>query len=212
MENEQAKQLLSEYYRFIESVANKYRLPEHHQDLMQVGRIAVVESFQTFDSTKSNDLKGHICANIKYAINKYVDQNLRTIRIPANILYSKEEEDAAMMVTTVSANLQINDDGDTLEQLLPSTDTYVYPEPNETLKTLLMHFDKLKPKYQDVIRLAYDLDDTGQPMTYREISEVLGMTKQGVEYIHTQAIKQLQKLYGLEPTKIRKQTLNYTKK
>jgi RNA polymerase sigma factor (sigma-70 family) len=204
MDNQEAKQLISEYYRYIESVANKYRLPEHHQDLMQVGRIAAVQSYSTFDSTKSNDIKGHICANIKYAISKYVDENLRTIRIPNHILYSTDEEDAAMMVTTVSANTPINDDGDTLEQLLPASDTYIYPEPNKELKTALM---SLSEKERLVLELHLDLNDESEPMTLKDIGDQLGVSRERARQLYQKAITKLQVQMGAE---VKKNKINTT--
>jgi RNA polymerase sigma factor (sigma-70 family) len=204
MENNQAKQLISEYYRYIESVANRYRLPEHHQDLMQVGRIAAVQSYSTYDPTKSNDIKGHICANIKYAISKYVDENLRTIRIPNHILYSTDEEDKAMMITTLQLDLVINDEGGTVIDLIPSDHIDIYPEQNETSKSLKNAISQLKPEYREVIEMYFDLGDQGEPMTLREIAKVKGKTHQNIADKLTKAITKLQGIMGADITKIRK--------
>lgn len=204
MENEQAKQLISEYYRYIESVANKYRLPEHHQDLMQVGRIAAVQSYSTFDSTKSNDIKGHICANIKYAISKYVDENLRTIRIPNHILYSTDEEDKAMMITTISTNTPINDDGDTLEQLLPASEDYIPKTQNESLKTAL---SVLNEKERLVVELHLDLNDESEPMTLKAVGDIMGLSRERARQLYQRAITKMQVEMGAQ---IKKNKINHT--
>ena len=203
MKNEEAKAIIKEYHRYIESVANRYRLPEHHQDLMQIGRIAAIQSYDTFDPTKSNEIKGHICANIKYAISKYVDENLRTIRIPNHILYSKDEEDKAMMITTLQLDLVINDEGGTVIDLIPSDHTDIYPEVNETSKSLKKALSQLKPEYREVIELYFDLDDEGEPMTLREIAQLKGKTHQNIADKLNKAVKQLQKIMGADIQKIR---------
>jgi len=204
MENNQAKAIIKEYYRYIESVSNKYNKLGMHEDLMQVGKIAAIESFQTFDSTKSNDIKGHICASIKYAISKFIDENLRTIRIPNHILYSKDEEDKGMIITTISTNTPINDDGDTLEQLLPASEDYIPKTQNESLKTALL---VLNEKERLVVELHLDLNDESEPMTLKAVGDIMGLSRERARQLYQRAITKMQVEMGAQ---VKKNKINHT--
>ena len=182
------EQIIKEYSRYINTIANRMGQELFFDDMVQVGRLAAIQAYERLDESKINDdEKSYITTCIKGSIMNFLTNNARTIHIPANKLVEHT-------IPTISINIPLNDEGDTLEDVIPSSDTYIYPEQNNALKTLYFALDKLKPEYREIIELYYDLGDNSNPMTLREIAAIKNQTHQNIADKLNKAIKKLQKI------------------
>jgi RNA polymerase sigma factor (sigma-70 family) len=193
------EQIISEYNRYILTVANRLGQPLFFDDLVQVGKLAAIQAYERLDHTKiKNDEKSYITSYIKGKMKNFLTSYLRTIQIPANKINE-------IHITTLSLSLPINDDGDSLENVIPSNDTYIYPEANNELKSLYLALDKLKPDYKELIQLYFNLNEkeNTKPMTIEEIAQLKNTTRQNIAFKISNAISKLQKIMGVEVKKIR---------
>ena len=178
-------QIIKDYDRYIKTIAMRMGQPEYLDDMIQIGRIAAIDAYNRLDPTKIvNDEKSYITTCIKGSIKTFLTENARTIRIPNNKVNQ-------VSIPTISLNTPINDDGDTVEDLIPSSDSDVYPEQNEALKSLYLALSQLKPKYQLILKMYYDLNDNDKPKTLQAIGDELGISKEAVRKQLAIAIKQL---------------------
>jgi RNA polymerase sigma factor (sigma-70 family) len=183
------EKIISEYLRYIKTIANRYNQPQYFDDMVQIGKIAAIDAYSRLDTTKiNNDEKSYITTCIKGSIMNFLSNNARTIRIPK---YIQKE----VNIPTLSINLPINDDGGTIEDLLPSSDSYIPIESNEGLRIALL---SLKPKQKLILEMYYDLQDNNEPMTFQQIGDELGISKQAVKQHLDNAITKLRKkmFYG----------------
>ncbi len=185
MTNEEANSVIKKYIRYITTISMRMGQPEYIDDMIQIGRMAAIDAYGRLDPTKIvNDEKSYITTCIKGAIKNFLSENARTIRIP-----NKRINDVS--ISTISLNTPINDDGDTIEDLIQSDHTDIYPEQNEAIKSLYLALSQLKPKHQLMIKMYYDLNDDDQPMTLQSIGDELGITKEAVRQQLSKAYEKL---------------------
>jgi len=183
MTNEEANKVIKSFDRYILRVASRFNQPEYLQDLIQIGRMAALDASTKYDSSKGTII-AYTTTYIKYQMMNFLTENVRTIRIPNNKV-------TQVSIPTISLNTPINDDGDTVEDLIPSIDSDIYPEQNEALKSLYLALSQLKPQYQLIVRMYFDLDDNNKPMTLQAIGDKLGISKEAVRQQLEKAIKKL---------------------
>lgn len=204
-------QIIKEYTRYIQTIAMRYNQPRYLDDMISVGHMAAIQAYERLDSSKiKNDEKSYITTCIKFEIMSFLSKNARTIAIPNSIQFNKDEEKRITTIPTISIETPINDEGDTLEDFIPSSDTYIYPEQNNALKTALM---TLSEKERMIVELHLDLNDTSQPMTLKDIGDQLGVTRERTRQLYERAITKLQIHMGVpvQKHKIKNTTTYYEK-
>lgn len=198
------EQIIKEYTRYIKTIAMRYNQPQYYDDMVSVGHMAAIQAYNRLDHSKiNNDEKSYITTCIKGSIMNWLTNNARTIRIPRSIIENKDDDKRITSIPTISLDAPINDELDPMSDLIPSSDIYIYPDQNNELKSLYLALSQLKPEYQQIIELYFDLFDKGEPMTLEQIAIVKGQTKQNIAYKLDNAIKKLQKIMGADIQKIR---------
>jgi RNA polymerase sigma factor (sigma-70 family) len=183
------EQIIKEYTRYVQTIAMRYNQPQYLDDMISVGHMAAIQAYERLDESKiNNDEKSYITTCIKGSIMNFLTNNARTIHIPAN----KVSENS---IPTISIDTPLNDEGDTLEDVIPSSDTYIYPEQNNALKTALM---TLSEKERMIVELHLDLNDTSKPMTLKDIGDILGISRERTRQLYERAITKLQIHMGAE--------------
>ena len=108
---------------------------------------------------------------------------------------------AARITKPKSLNVTVDENQTELEQLLaddsPSPSDFVANQETRSQIQNLLHF--LSPKQRDVTILRYGLKD-GKTMTYEQIGDVCGISRERVRQINNKALKLLQKRAIAEST------------
>ncbi|MGV2829692.1 sigma-70 family RNA polymerase sigma factor [Myxosarcina sp. GI1(2024)] len=115
-------------------------------------------------------------------------------RLELDIKKLRSIHQAAKRTKSRSLNIVIDDQKTELEQLLSSdsplpTDILAESELRDRVENLL---DSLSPKQRDVIALRFGLSD-GKPMTYEQIGNQCGISRERVRQIKNKALKLLRK-------------------
>ena len=102
--------------------------------------------------------------------------------------------ESARMTRPRSLNATIDENQTELGQILPddSGSPSDFVAERETVSKVQNLLDTLSPKQRDVIILRYGLKD-GQTMTYEQIGNVCGISRERVRQIKNKAMKQLKK-------------------
>lgn len=180
MENNKAKEIIKEYDRYILKVANNFNQSLYTEDLIQVGRLEAINAYQRLIDGK--DPKSYITTCIKLKMKSYLTTNARTIRIPAHMVFKMDS------IPVDSLDTEFNENGELLYNNIASEVSEVQNE----YKGLRNALNTLKPKWRTIIEMYFDLGDTNKPKTFKEIGEVLGISKQAVQLQYKKAMKIMQ--------------------
>lgn len=79
--------LVEQYKNFVQSLIPKYEQEKvEYDDLVQEGFIGLINAIRNFDYTKGYKFSSYAYVVIKNTIRKYINKNIRTIRIPNSML------------------------------------------------------------------------------------------------------------------------------
>jgi RNA polymerase primary sigma factor len=135
-----------------------------------------------------------------------LNENARTIRYPVNVIQALQKEKRktekeigefdsklALLPTTINYDKPINEEGDTLINVLENANA---DNPEEAFKdevNLKTELNKLMATLDDreqmIIRDYHGL--SGTPMTLQEIGDELGLTKERVRQIKEKSLRKL---------------------
>ena len=163
---------------------------EHRSDLVQCGRIGIHRAIQTYQPEKGGKFISWVITHVKKEMINYLNDNLRTIRIPVSQLRQQDRE-TFPTENMHSLDDSIYDDGE------PLYSTIAYEEETHEINLFILylrHFlPKLKESYQNILKLRYF-----EEKTYEEIADELNMTRENVRQLHDKAINTLQEFFGVE--------------
>ena len=163
---------------------------EHRSDLVQCGRIGIHRAIQTYQPEKGGKFISWVITHVKKEMINYLNDNLRTIRIPVSQLRQQDRE-TFPTENMHSLDDSIYDDGE------PLYSTIAYEEETHEINPFILHLrhflPKLKVSYQNILNLRYM-----QEKTYDEIAEELDVSKENIRQLHDKAINQLQELMGVD--------------
>ena len=201
------KELLEGNLRFVISVAKDYQnqgIPL--SDLIAEGNLGLLKAIKNFDWDKGFRFISYAVWWVKQSILQSLNEHARTIRYPVNVIQAlqKEKKKAekeitqfdsklSLLPTTINYDKPINDEGDTLIDILKN-DNADNPEEifadEVNLKTELgTLMDILDNREKGIIKDYYGL--AGTPMTLQEIGDELSLTKERVRQIKEKALRKL---------------------
>lgn len=205
-------ELVTGNLRFVISVAKTYQNQGLEIcDLISEGNIGLIKSIERFDLTSGFKFISYavwwIKQSIMYALNEYS----RTIRVPSNVLQEaqkQKKEEANMedkfyieysetalanIPTTVDLFREINEDGDTLLEVIanPNADNpEALANSSEDLKIRIKHIMSFLDKREQAIIEGY-FGLLGTEKNLDDLGEEFGCTKERIRQLKDKALKKL---------------------
>lgn len=201
------KELLEGNLRFVITVAKQYQnqgldLP----DLVAEGNMGLIKAIENFDWTKKLRFISYAVWWIRQSILQSLNENARTIRLPVNVVQefqkAKKEfekngiempEKFASLPSTLELDRNINDEGDTLLDIIANEDSM---RPDHSFHTKDMLKDKLYSIMKNLDeREKVIIEDyfgmSGTARTLEDIGNDFNLTKERVRQIKEKALRKL---------------------
>jgi RNA polymerase primary sigma factor len=201
------KELLEGNLRFVITVAKQYQNQGLDlSDLIAEGNFGLMKAIHNFDWTKKLRFISYAVWWVKQSILQSLNENARTIRLPVNVVQelhrakkqvekgiSELDNRLATLPTTINLQQTINEDGDTLLDMIINHNASM---PDEGLNTEEMLKDKLMSilgildeRERVIIEDYFGL--IGTPRTLEDIGNDFNLTKERVRQIKEKALRKL---------------------
>lgn len=205
--NQIYKELLEGNLRFVITVAKQYQNQGLElSDLVAEGNIGLLKAIQNFDWTKKLRFISYAVWWIRQSILQSLNEHARTIRLPVNVVQELFKEKKAIdrnggelsdkfanLPSIVNLDKEINDEGDTLLDMITDQNTIM---PDEAFNSK----DVLKEKLSGIMTILDDreraiVEDyfglSGQSRTLEDIGNDFNLTKERVRQIKEKALRKL---------------------
>lgn len=179
---EARNKLVEHNLRLVAHIIKKYYSSRNDQDdLVSIGTIGLIKAINTFDVNKNIKLSSYASRCIENEILMYF-RNLK-----------KTSQDISL-----NEAIDMDKDGNPLSLFdVLSTDDNILDNINTklNLKKIYEYIDsELDPREKQVIILRYGLNGK-DPITQREVAEILGVSRSYISRIETKALKNLRRKY-----------------
>ena len=183
------KELLEGNLRFVISVAKDYQgQGVDLADLIAEGNYGLLKAINNFDWSKGFRFISYAVWWVRQSILQCLNENARTIRLPVNIIQELQKEKKkikgeinkvndklALLPTTINYDNPINDEGDTLIDILVNKDADnpedIFANEVSLKDELYKLMSILDNREKNIIIDYYGIQDT--PMTLQEIGDTL---------------------------------------
>ena len=201
------QELLEGNLRFVITVAKQYQNQGLDLgDLIAEGNIGLLKAIKSFDWSKNLRFISYAVWWVRQSILQSLNENSRTIRIPVNVvqdLYKEKkrvektgdqiDDKFAYLPSIVNLNSEINEDGDTLIDLIENKDS-LSPDHSfnndKQIKDGLLHILNILDEREKAIILDY-YGLSGTPRTLEDIGNEFSLTKERVRQIKEKALRKL---------------------
>lgn len=201
------QELLEGNLRFVITVAKQYQNQGMELgDLIAEGNLGLMKAIKNFDWTKKLRFISYAVWWIKQSIIQSLNENSRMIRLPVNVVQdlqkAKKESQKnnteldsrfTSLPKVIDLDMNINEEGDTLVDLIENTNAV---QPDEGFNTTEM----LKEKLRDIMKILDErerliVEDyfglSGTPRTLEDIGQDFNLTKERVRQIKEKALRKL---------------------
>lgn len=201
------KELLEGNLRFVITVSKQYQNQGlDFPDLIAEGNYGLMKAIENFDWSKKLRFISYAVWWVRQSILQSLNENARTIRLPVNVVQElhkakKELDNAGVELPdkfvnlpyTVDLDSPLNEDGDTLMDVLTNPNASVADEcmsTEDTLKDkLISMLDVLDERERTIVEDYYGL--TGNTRTLEDIGNDFNLTKERVRQIKEKSIRKL---------------------
>lgn len=191
--------LITSNLRMVITFAKKYGgIPL--EDLIQAGNEGLVRSIEKFDINKSKNIVSFMNTYINRQIKMELANTKSNIRIPINRQRGLSLEDSNPAFSRLISLDIIFEEGEGFgsnqqtygDMVIDEDDATEYDNTNEAFAAVLRHhLDRMKPAYQEVLRLHYF-----EGMSLADIGQLQGKTREAVRQNHEKGLAQMRKLLG----------------
>jgi len=201
------QELLEGNLRFVITVAKMYQNQGvDFCDLIAEGNIGLMKAIQNFDWTKNLRFISYAVWWIRQSILQSLNEHSRTIRIPVNVIQDlykekkKTEKDGSdidsrfvNLPSTINLEHQINEEGDTLIDLIENKDSMrpdeVFNGDQQLKDGLFEIMNILDERERQIVEDYYGI--SGTPRTLEDIGSDFNLTKERVRQIKEKALRKL---------------------
>ena len=179
--------LYQELKRFIELKAFIYSNGDQfvNEELCQIGYIAIHNAIQTYKPDSKATLKSYAMRTIMWEMKDYLTDNLRQIRIPANLTHDKEFR----YKQPISGSIVVNEDeGTTILDNVPES-----PLNGLNNDYIWSRLSYLTEDEQKIVRMRF-LEEK----FLEEIGDEFGVTKEAIRLRLNRILKKLKNLIDLD--------------
>jgi RNA polymerase primary sigma factor len=201
------RELLMGNLRFVITVAKQYQNQGLElADLVAEGNMGLLKAVGKFDWTQQLRFISYAVWWIRQSILQSLNENSRTIRLPVNVVQDLQKakkqvenngqdlpDKFALLPYTINYDAPLNEDGDTLLDVIKNPDA---PMPDaifdtkEMLKeSLLKILNILDDRERVIVQDYFGL--SGQPRTLEDIGNDFQLTKERVRQIKEKALRKL---------------------
>ena len=201
------RELLIGNLRFVITVAKQYQNQGlDFPDLVAEGNLGLLKAIKSFDWSKNLRFISYAIWWVKQSILQSLNDNARTIRLPVNVVQDlqrakKEVESTGKQLddkytslpSIINLDMDINEDGDTLFDIIKNEDADMPDEAFQTkdlLKNKLMGLLNILDEREKVIVEDY-FGISGTPRTLEDIGGDFNLTKERVRQIKEKALRKL---------------------
>lgn len=195
--NQDFNGLLAANIRYIQYVAYTLGINDEDiiNDLVQEGRIGLWIAYTKYDPNTQPVFIGYAKFYIKKYMLRYLEVNLRTIKLPPKLLAQIKLGTFTSTTNTISLSTPVGENGTILEDLIPSE---VCEDQNDN-KPLRKALECFSLKDQDIIRMRYGLEPYLQEYTLQEIAWKYECTREAIRLKINKLLNKLSKYETIKP-------------
>lgn len=201
------KEMIEGNLRFVITVAKQYQNQGlDFPDLIAEGNLGLMKAIQNFDWNKDLRFISYAVWWVKQSILQSLNDNARTIRLPVNVVQElqrakkeiestdkKLDDKYALLPSLVDLDMSINEDGDTLVDVIKNENAdapdYAFENKDTFKKKLFSLLNVLDDREKVIVEDYFGI--SGPPRTLEDIGSDFNLTKERVRQIKEKALRKL---------------------